>query len=444
MIDLKHFISHISEEHLIAEGQRVLLAVSGGRDSVALLDMMQRAGYDIGVAHCNFHLRPGDCDRDEAFVREQAEERGVPCFVAQFDTERYAADKGLSIEEAAREQRYGFFEEVRKREGYDLVATAHHRDDAIETFFINLLRGAGIGGLHGIPSRNGSIVRPLLCYGREDINAYIAERQLTYVEDYTNAQPLYLRNRIRLQLIPLLRELSPSFDSVMESNMRHLADADIIYKAAIEEIRDRLVETTGGEVKIDINGLRQCHGSPLSQVPLELGSPVKGVLYELLRPFGFNSSVVEQVINSLDAQSGKQFFSSTHRLLKDREKLIITELTEEAEEARLSIKIEPLSAAGMPHLLPKNEACFDRDGLTFPLRLRRWRDGDRFRPFGMKGTRLVSDLFSDLKLSIADKENAWILCNGDEAETILWVVGYRASHFAIVTPATKEVVYLRV
>lgn len=436
-INLKAFKSHVSEEHLVAEGQRVLLAVSGGRDSVTLLDLMCRAGYSVGIAHCNFHLRPGDCDRDEAFVRNLAAQQGLRCHVAQFDTIQYATDKGLSVEEAARDLRYRYFDEVRVKDDYDLIATAHHRDDAIETFFINLLRGAGIGGLHGIRARNGYVVRPLLLFGRDEIDAYVAERGLSYVEDCTNSQLLYLRNRIRLQLMPLLRELSPSFDSVIESNMRHLSDAEQIYRQAIEEHRVRVMARDN---QIDIAELRRCE-------------PLETMLYEFLRPFGFNAALVSQIVASLDSQSGKQFFSSTHRLVKDRGRLIITERGNEEEEYlvdgdcdvsnlpfHLEMSIVPFD--GKVCRLPKNEAWFDKRGLHFPLKLRHWRDGDRFRPFGMKGTRLVSDFFSDMKLSLDEKERIWLLCDGDENGTILWIVGLRAAHCAVVNTTTKEVVKL--
>ena len=197
------FKNYIEREHLYAQGQQVLLAVSGGRDSVTLVDLVARCGIPFGIAHCNFHLRPGDCDRDENFVRQLASRHGVKCYVAQFDTRKYAAQYKLSIEEAARRQRYDFFEKIRLEENYDTVATAHHRDDSIETFFINLMRGTGIAGLHGILPRNGCIIRPLLSISRAEIDEYVRKQGLSYVDDYTNSETVYLRNRIRLQLLPL-------------------------------------------------------------------------------------------------------------------------------------------------------------------------------------------------------------------------------------------------
>lgn len=434
----QRFNKFIQEEHLFADGQQVLLAVSGGRDSVTLCHLIASAHIPFAIAHCNFYLRPGDCDRDEAFVRRLANNYGVPCFVASFDTEAYARAEGLSIEEAARKLRYEFFEQQRQSNGYDLIATAHHRDDAIETFFINLLRGTGITGLHGIPLRNGNIVRPLLPFGRDEIDAYIRKHNLEYVEDYTNSQTLYMRNRIRHQLVPLMRQLSPSFDTVMQSNIARIAEAEQIYQSEIEHVRRTMLQPYGDGYAVDIHTLRAL-------------SPLSTYLFEILRPFGFSSVVVGEISKSLDSQSGKQFFSSSHRIVKDRKSLLIFPYS--AESSRQSEYIVSLdrqnSALPLPlHFevcdrpdgairLGRNEAWFDFDKVKQPLTLRHWRNGDRFTPFGMKGSRLVSDLFSDLKLSLNEKESTWILCDVDG--TILWVVGLRASATASVTPSTKRV-----
>ena len=408
---LKHFQRHISEEHLIAEGQRVLLAVSGGRDSVTLLDLVRRAGIPFAVAHCNFHLRPGDCDRDEAFVRRLAADSGAECHVRQCDTVDYAHSRGLSIEEAAREMRYAFFEELVSQEGYASVATAHHRDDAIETFFINLLRGTGIAGLHGIKSRNGHVIRPLLPFGRADIDAYIEERGLPYVEDSTNAMPLYLRNRIRLELVPLLRQLSPSFDMTMQGNMERFSEIGQIYKLVVDDDRSRILKDAScgprlmeGAFSLDVEELKRLR-------------PLRSRLFELLRPFGFNSAQSDSVARALDGQSGKQFFSPEYRLVVDRNELLIVPLGtgDEAEQymvdagelpfegpVLIDVEFEAGEEASMSHSgkirLTPGEAWFDFDEVRFPLTLRHWRDGDRFVPFGMKGSKLVSDLFSDKSL----------------------------------------------
>ena len=437
---LNRFVEHIAKEHLIAHGQQVLLAVSGGRDSVAMADLMVRAGYRCGLAHCNFNLRPGDCDRDEAFVCRLAVDLQLPFYIANFDTVEYATEHGLSVEEAARELRYAFFEEVRVQEGYDLIATAHHADDAIETFFINLIRGTGIAGLRGIPRRNGAIIRPMLPFSRKDIDDYIAERGLSFVEDYTNAQTLYLRNRIRHMLLPVIREISPSFDATMQDNMRNLDEACGIYRDAVDEVANRLLQPADDGYEIDIASLRSL-------------SPLRTYLFELLRPFGFSSSVVNDIISSLDAQSGKQFFSPTHRLLKDRERLfILPNKADELEEyvitkgitsieKPVALMFDIVATDGKPIKLGKDEAWFDNDKLEYPLVLRHWHDGDRFTPFGMKGSRLLSDLFSDMKMNRAEKEKVWILC--DANNEILWVVGIRASARCAVSKSTENVLRCR-
>lgn len=440
----ERFIDHIEKEHLLAPGQTVLLAVSGGRDSVTLCHLVAKAGYRFAIAHCNFHLRPGDCDRDEAFVRRLADRYGVALHVAEFDTVSYAASHGISIEEAARNQRYGFFEEVRAKEGYACIATAHHRDDSIETFFINLLRGTGIAGLKGIPPRNGHVVRPMLPFGRDEIDRYVEEHNLEYVDDYTNAQPLYMRNRIRLQLLPLLRQLQPSFDSIMQDNLSHFSDASRVYSAAVESVRSQLVVARGDGFSIDIEQLKTLE-------------PIATYLFELIRPFGFGAATAEQILSCLDGQSGKVFNSSTHSIVLDRGQLLISpRVSKEVAEYGVDI-LKTADGANESHegfpdgiawrvdavdsvdtiRLERNEAWFDADRLRFPLKLRHWRSGDRFAPFGMQGSRLVSDLFSDQKLSLIEKDRVWILC--DSADEILWVAGLRASRIAPVTKDTRRI-----
>lgn len=433
---LNRYLHFIAEEHLIAERQQVLLAVSGGRDSVAMVRLTALAGIPFAMAHCNFHLRPGDCDADESFVRRLAAECGVPCHVAQFDTVSYAHSHGLSVEAAAREQRYAFFEEVRQREGYDVIATAHHRDDAVETFFINLLRGTGISGLHGIHPKNGNIVRPMLCFSRHDIDDFVQSEHLPFVEDATNAQPLYLRNRIRLQLVPLLRQLQPAFDKVMEGNIARLAEVECFYNAAVDNMRRQLLLPVGDGYRVDIAALRTFQ-------------PVATAVFELLRPLGFSSAVAAEVAEALDAQSGKQFFSPRYRLVKDRECLIICPRQPQDERTfvidrdaldaplpdGLHIRIEDYHPGTIR--LARNEAWFDYDMLRFPLTLRRWQNGDRIVPFGMKGSRLVSDVLSDLKLSRVQKDGLWVLC--DSEGILLWIVGIRASAYAPISSSTQKV-----
>lgn len=432
------FKNYIEREHLYAQGQQVLLAVSGGRDSVTLVDLVARCGIPFGIAHCNFHLRPGDCDRDENFVRQLASRHGVKCYVAQFDTQKYAAQYKLSIEEAARRQRYDFFEKIRLEENYDTVATAHHRDDSIETFFINLMRGTGIAGLHGILPRNGCIIRPLLSISRAEIDEYVRKQGLSYVDDYTNSETVYLRNRVRLQLLPLLRQLSPAFDSVMDENIRCLRETETIFTKAVKAVEREVVNKNDDAVHVDIEALRRF-------------SPIRTYLFEILRPYGFSSSVVDDIIHSLDGISGKQFFSHSHRIVKDRARLIITHLAHEIDDNSVELSAEDVVRCEVSELklsvadyvptskiaLDSDTAWFDMDKLHFPLVLRHWRHGDRIEPFGMKGSRKVSDIFSDNKISLTEKERILLLC--DSRGAVLWIAGLRASRHAAVTDSTKRI-----
>lgn len=437
---LNRFVSYIEKEHLIAEGQQVLLAVSGGRDSVAMCELVARAGFPFAIAHCNFHLRPGECDRDEAFVHRLAQRYQVPCYTAQFDTEDYARREKRSVEDAARKLRYGFFEQVRADKGYHVIATAHHQDDAVETFFINLLRGTGIGGLHGILPRNGHVVRPMLCFSRGEIDRFVRENNLDFVEDCTNAQPLYLRNRIRLQLVPLLRELSPSFDAVMQGNLVRLSEAGQLYGVAVRRMRDELLSPVGNGFAVDVERL-SAYG------------PLRTILFELLHPFGFSSAVVDDLAEALDGQSGSTFLSPTHRVVKDRGRLLVVPLEDgpagecligeevTAVQTPVNLRLWMSPPSQEPIRLPADEACFDCDRVRFPLLLRRWRHGDRFRPFGMKGSRLVSDFLIDAKVSRVEKERVCILCDADGV--VLWVVGLRAAAVAVVNDATRRVLHVK-
>lgn len=439
---LTRFIDYIHKEHLLAEGQRVLLAVSGGRDSVVMCELMSQAGYGFSIAHCNFNLRPGDCDRDESFVRALAKKYGVDIYVSNFNTVDYAKEKSLSIEEAARELRYAFFEKIRREEGHDAIATAHHRDDAIETFFINLMRGAGIMGLQGIRPRNGFVIRPMLAFCRNDINAFIKDKHLDYVEDYTNAEPLYLRNRIRLQLMPLLRDMAPSFDKTMQSNLEHLSDAAEIYSDVIEKYRSMLLHRNSDETySIDIKALRSIE-------------PYNTVLFELLHPFGFSATVMPEIVKVLEGESGKRFYSDSYILVKDRihlllyprikndDKEFIIEGPEITYDNKLPICLSVEDATSGQVRLSPEEAWFDCDKLCFPLILRHWHHGDRFVPFGMKNKKLLSDFFTDIKLDVEQKRRVWVLC--DAEGQVLWVVGYRAANVAIVNSSTKNILKMAV
>lgn len=435
MID--RFIATVTEQHLFPQGKEVLLAVSGGVDSTVLCDLAYHAGVRFAIAHCNFHLRPGDCDCDEAFVRQLAERYGARCFVAEFDTVAFAETHHLSIEDAARQLRYAYFGEVCQSESISVVATAHHRDDAVETFFINLLRGTGIGGLHGIRAQSllsvgGSVVesvhlvRPLLAFSRSEIESYATENGLCHVEDSSNASLAYRRNQIRHRLMPLLRELSPNVDEVMQQNIARLADVGQVYADAVAQCRQKVVHSDGDLISLSISDVEQL-------------SPRRTLLFELLRPYGFGVQVVDDLLRDLYGRSGRRFFSKTHRLIVDRERLLVCPIETFKEEVPLHYEVVECEVELRQ---PRWRACFDADKVRYPLHQRHWRDGDRFHPFGMRGTKLISDFFCDEKMTLVEKESQQLLCDDDDQ--ILWVIGRRASQVASVTPQTSRVLLVSV
>ena len=319
---LQRFLDYIDRQHLFPPGKQVLLAVSGGRDSVCLAHLCHRAKLPFAVAHCNFHLRPGDCDRDQQFVARLADGYGVPFHTVDFDTRAYAAAHGQSLEEAARELRYEYFAQLLTLNSQlsPVVATAHHRDDSIETFFLNLFRGTGIAGLHGIrpiselrmKNEELRIIRPLLCFSRAEIDAYVVENHLEYVEDSTNAELDARRNQIRHRLMPLLRELYPSVDETMADNIERLHDTEIIYKGYIEKLRSSLLSPHSSLVpnlpfeilSLDLKALLSSHSLSLPHTPLHT------LLYELIHTFGFNASQVSDILAA--TENGKLFYSPTH------------------------------------------------------------------------------------------------------------------------------------
>ncbi|MCQ2260793.1 MAG: tRNA lysidine(34) synthetase TilS [Bacteroidales bacterium] len=426
---LQQFLAHTQQQHLFPTGQQVLLAVSGGVDSSVLAHLMYAAGYPFAIAHCNFALRPGDCDRDERFVRDMAERYHVPFHLARFDTLAYAHEHKLCIEDAARKLRYTFFEQVMSEQGYAAILTAHHRDDASETFFLNLLRGTGLAGLHGILPVQGHIVRPLLPFGRDEIERYAAEQGLAHVEDVTNSSLDYRRNQVRHQVMPLLRELQPAADRSLQQTMQHLQSVEQLYHALLQPLRSRLLtHHEDGSIRVRLS------------TPDALGLPERTLpqlFFELLRPYGFNMAEVSDILHA--SHPGRRFLSATHVAVLDRGMLLITP-KEGLQEAlpSFSFSLAPCPEGFNPRRLPRHTAVFDADTVVQPLRLRPWREGDRFQPLGMAhGTQLLSDYFSDHKFSLLDKQRQLLLVDAEDA--ILWIVGCRTDHPHRVTPQTHTI-----
>lgn len=415
----------IEEKQLFTRQSRILVALSGGADSVALLRILLHLGYSCEAAHCNFHLRGEESMRDQLFVEELTRQLGVPLHFIHFDTEKQAAQRGISIEMAARELRYDWFEKLRKQQQADVIAVAHHRDDSVETFLLNLIRGTGINGLRGIQPVNGSIVRPLLSVSRQEILDYLASIRQPYVTDSTNLEDEFTRNKIRLNVLPLLEEINPSVSTAISETAGRLGEIAKIYHAAMEAACCRVCVT---EQRISVPAL-------LREV-----AP-KSVLYELLYPLGFNPAQINDVYAAIGKQqSGKRFYAGHIVLLYNRDELIWKE--QDTEEAAPELVKETVSKASLEDI-PRDAsiACLDADRLEEHLELRKWKSGDRFIPLGMSGYKKVRNYMLDKKFSLFQKENQYVVCSGND---IVWLVGERIDNRFRVRPETQRIVILRI
>lgn len=431
----------IKQQLLFDVDSKLLVAVSGGVDSIVMLHLLHSMHYDCVVAHCNFHLRGSASDADAEFVEEQTKRLGIKFLKTDFDTQKYAVESKISIEMAARNLRYEWFEKMRQQEQCDYIAVAHHIDDSIETFFLNLVRGTGIKGLSGIASKNGFVVRPLLCCTRKEIAEYAEEHCLNHCEDATNADNIYRRNFIRNKIVPLFKELNPAFQNTMFENIKHIANTNNFINKYINSLYNNLIINDGCEIRISVEKLKK-EPSPAF------------VLYELLAPYGFNNSVVEQIFRQIDNAPGKCFYSASHCLIKDRDYLILEPLAVPREESfcieiddtllHNPLKIAIRQGAITDCFIEKsvNVALLDLHKLTFPLKLRHWKKGDWFIPFGMKGKKKLSDFFSDKKYSLFDKEKCWLLV--DDTDAVVWVVGERIDNRFRITDATTHFYRLEV
>lgn len=419
---------YIEEKQLFSLRDKILVALSGGADSVALLRVLLALGYQCEAAHCNFHLRGEESDRDERFVRQLCREQNVTLHVVHFDTKAYSVRHHVSIEMAAREMRYNWFEQLREEREMTVIAVAHHRDDSVETFLLNLVRGAGVNGLRGISPKNGAVVRPLLEANREEIINYLQHLHQEYVTDSTNLQDEYMRNKIRLNVLPLLKELNPSVSESIAEAAGRLADVSLIYNKEIEAGKKRVMTDS-----------KSIHIPRL----MEETAPA-ALLFELLHPLGFNSMQVKDIFRSLSAQSGKRFVCAGWEVLRDRTELIIQPRIQEDDE---SLENAPQLVMEIKERTPefvipreKEVACLDANKLEQPLTVRKWQKGDKFVPFGMEGKKNVSDYLTDRKFSLFQKEKQYVVCSGDE---IVWLVGERSDNRYRVTEDTTKVLIIR-
>lgn len=427
----------IDKEGLLTPNATVIVGLSGGMDSMALLDLLNLLEYQCVAAHCNFQLRGEESDRDATFVRRWCKGIDVPFVSIDFNTFQYAADNKISIEMAARELRYNWFEIVRNQYRAEAVAVAHHKDDSVETVLLNLLRGTGIRGLTGILPKNKQVVRPLLCVTRTDIEEYMAERGMPYVFDSSNDDDVYVRNSLRLHVIPQLEKLNPAVRDAIFRTSRNLGDAEKMYETSLQEIIAKVFSNG----KINIPALKECVSPRL-------------VLFEILSPYGFGTSVIEDILQAMEGSPGKIFHSKTHRLMKDREFFLldakindsstgkIIHIDRDTDEifAPLHLKIR---REKMPVVIEKNSRILYADAkkLKFPLILRRWEKGDWFIPFGMKGRKKVSDYFTDRKYNLKEKEEAWLLLSGND---IVWITGERSDDRYRLSDESEEVLIVEI
>jgi len=415
---LSNFKNHIGVRFPFLENKKLFLAVSSGLDSMVLLHLFQQLEYEIAVLHCNFQLRGLESFGDQDFIRDYCEENNISFFTTQFDTEAFAKDYKLSTQIAARELRYSWFYELLETHKFDYILTAHHADDNLETFIINLSRGTGLEGLIGIPEQNDKIIRPLLPFSREEILKYAQKHNIEWREDSSNASNKYLRNKIRHDLVPVLKEINPNFLKAFQKTQSYLQESNEMVEDASIMIYQQVAKEAGEEIHFDLNQL------------LKLPN-YRSYLYQWLNEFGFLAW--NDIYDLVDGQSGKQVFAAEFRLLKNRDTLILSPISEDdiaqeylinenEEDVNFPLKLKICRVDDIT--IDSNKAIFvDAEKIKFPLILRKWKEGDSFLPFGMNGkSKKVSKLFKDEKLSLIEKENTWLLCSNDQ---IVWIVGIR-------------------
>ena len=465
---LNLFKSFISKENLFQPKDKLLLAVSGGVDSVVLCELCNQAGFDFVIAHCNFQLRGEESERDEKFVKDLAAKYNKEIFVKKFETEKYAADNKVSVQVAARELRYEWFGEIVNGEwsmvnddrnpGFPIhhspftihIVSAHHLDDNIETVLMNFFKGTGIAGLHGILPKQGKIIRPLLFATKEELKQFATENNLQWVEDSSNESDKYSRNYFRHQVIPLIEKIYPGAINNLSSNINRFRDVEILYQQSILQHKKKLIEKRGNEIHIPI-------------LKLKKSEPIKTIVYEIIKDYGFSSHQVDEAINLLDSESGKYIQSSSHRIIKNRNWLIISPnnlkeaeniIIDEVGSWQLAVgklhleilsttkhKLSEVKSRKVSGLQTTNQlAQLDADKIKFPLLFRKWKQGDYFYPLGMKKKKKLGRFFIDNKLSKTEKENISVI---EMNKKIIWVVGMRIDDRFKISEQTKNVLLIR-
>ena len=423
--------NHINENLPILKEKKLLLATSGGIDSMVLLHLCHQMKLDVRVAHCNFQLRGDESDKDEEFVKMQCEMLNVLLYVNHFDTKKFAEKEKLSIQVVARNLRYEWFNSLLINNNYDYILTAHHLDDSLETFLINFTRGSGLDGLTGIPQQNGNVIRPLLPFSRNEIETFAKENNIQWREDSSNASDKYLRNKLRHDIIPVLKELNTSLLDSFEKTISNLQQAQTLVDDASRIVYRKVVTDSNFQKRINLLELMQLPN-------------YHAYLYQWLEPFGFSDW--DSINDLATTQSGKQIHSQNHTLLKDRNELIVFPKQESGESLQFLID-KDLNDVKFPLKLsfckvddisvqPTNTIFVDEDKLLFPLEIRKWQEGDSFYPFGMNGSKKLSKYFKDEKFSLLDKANTWLLCSDNQ---IVWVIGKRQDERFKVLESTTQI-----
>jgi len=434
---LNRFTDFVKSERLFSDKQKVFLAVSGGVDSAVMAELFHRAEFNFAIAHCNFNLRGKESDDDEIFCEQLANKYKVMFACEHFETGKYSVENKISIQMAARRLRYEFFNDLLESQKFDFIATAHQKNDVLETMLINFTRGTGIAGLHGILPRQGNLIRPILFATRQEIESFAAMQQIKFRVDSSNSSEKYVRNKIRMRVIPVLQEINPSLEQTAIQTSKNLYSAEQILKNHMAEEKKRCITHKGKRIQINIKKLKQLN-------------PLRSYLFEFLREYGFNARTTEQISDALNEASGKKFLSENYVLVKDREYLLLSPLKADDDYVEIEIKktekkiTKPVKLffskenVTKKFVIPSSSdvACLDFDRIRFPLKLRRWLFGDRFIPLGMSGKKKVSDFLVDNKISITDKEGIWVLMCGHD---IVWVVGHRIDDRYKITPRTKKV-----
>jgi tRNA(Ile)-lysidine synthase len=423
---------------------KLLLAVSGGIDSIVMADLFYKGGFDFAIAHCNFQLRGNESERDEAFVTALSEKYDKEIFINRFETEKYAAEKKMSIQQAARELRYNWFEQIRSRKddagrnNYSYICTAHNADDNVETSLMFFLRGSGIHGLTGIKEfdKERKIIRPLLFATRQEIVLHAEENNITWVEDSSNLTDKYTRNFLRNQLIPSLKKVFPEIKNNIAGNIQRFKEVEDLYNFSVQQHKKNLLEFKTNEIHIPV-------------LKLQKAKPLDTIIWEIIKEYNFHTHQIDEVKKLFAADNSSYIHSSTHRIIKNRNWLIIVPNKSEAAEHILIeeenreikfvqgiLKIEKCSIHNAEITASPAIAYLDATKVQFPLLLRKWKQGDYFYPLGMQKKKKLSRFFIDQKFSAIQKENAWVLeCN----KKILWIVGYRIDDRFKITAATKEI-----